>query len=259
MRAFFVSDLHLVGGDDERTRTFVRFLESLREAPRPTHLFLVGDVFDFWIADHEFFQDRFRAVVSRLRELIHLGVEVHYFEGNHDLHLSKFWQHDVGANVHADHAYFELGGRKIRVEHGDLINPDDKGYLFLRKLLRHSVVKILAFHLPDSIVRKIGERASHASRHYTSNAKSLPKDRIRGLIRAHAERVVMEEPFDVIISGHVHVTDDYTFKQGPRSIRSVNLGSWFDGAKTFVMSEQGDHWLDIGGDGKPFSSSDKTN
>lgn len=245
MKAVFVSDLHLVHADDEKTKTFVRFLDGLLSERKAnssrgelTHLFLVGDIFDLWVGAHDYFVERFSKVVQAVRALAEAGVEVHYFEGNHDLHLTKFWS-SIGAKVHPNAAEFQINDLNVRVEHGDLINPDDKGYLFLRGFLRSRGMTFLSMNLPGRAVKAIGERASRASRDYTSHgtgSKGKPTEEIRKLIRAHAERQYQSGEFDLIISGHVHVTDDFTFEVGGRKVRSVNLGSWYDGAKAFVLT-----------------------
>lgn len=248
-RAFFVSDLHLVSSDDARTQTFVRWLRDLHHSVKrgagPTHLFLVGDIFDLWVGDHDYFVERFRDVVDAIRALVKGGVEVHYFEGNHDLHLKKFWQDDVGAVVHSDEADFVLGGRRVRVEHGDLINPDDKGYLFLRGFLRTWGMKTIALGLPSKVVSAIGERASRASRNHTTHTKSLPAGQIRAMIKRHAERVARANDFDLIVTGHVHVRDDQEIDLGSKKIRSVNLGSWFDEQKALLIDESGARFVDV--------------
>lgn len=237
-KAIFVSDLHLVDPDDAKTKLFVSFLAQAKHAGA-THLFLVGDIFDLWVSDHGYFTDKFSNVVREIQELITGGVEVHYFEGNHDLHLTKFWRDQIGAQVHKDHATFDLSGLVVRVEHGDLINPDDHGYLFLRRLLRSAPMTFLSHHLPAFAVKAIGENASRASRDYTSNAKARPVEEIRQMIRAHAESMRAQSKFDVIISGHVHVTDDFTFKMNDREVRSINLGSWFEPPKALVIDAGG--------------------
>jgi UDP-2,3-diacylglucosamine hydrolase len=251
MKAFFVSDLHLKNPEDAATKVFEDFLGKLNRSVRehdinrPTHLFLVGDIFDLWIGGHDYFRNKFATVVSLVRELANSGVKVHFFEGNHDLHLEEFWHAGLGVQVHSNAEYFQLAGLTVRIEHGDLINPDDKGYLFLRKLLRTDLIKQLALNLPSAAVTFIGERASRASRNYTSTAKELPKDKIRTLIRAHAERIFNERPYDLLITGHVHVKDDIEFEAGGRRVRSVNLGSWYDGPKVFVLSQKSGEFIDL--------------
>ena len=247
--AYFVSDLHLRDSEDAKTLVFLRFLESLAEnkdvTTRATHLFLVGDIFDLWVGGHDYFRKKFEKVVSAIRKVHDAGIEVHFFEGNHDLHLEIFWAQELGLKVHADSAYFQLAGQTVRVEHGDLINPDDRGYLFLRGLLRNPIVKTLALHLPGRLVTQIGERASGASREYTSTVKGLQKDEIRQLIRRHAEVVFKKKPFDLLISGHVHIRDDIELDIEGRKFRSVNLGSWFDAPGAFFISEAEARFIEL--------------
>ncbi len=240
MKAFFVSDIHLKDSNEPSSKTLLGFLfqieKSLKSQEPATHLFLVGDIFDLWIASHPFFIEKFKAIVDQLKRLKSLGLEIHYFEGNHDLYLKKFWQDEVGIQVHPNAALFQLGQLKVRVEHGDLINPDDKGYLFLYRFLRTQPLPWLAHNLPSSVVKAIGTRASGASREYTSNAKSLREEKIRELIRLHVLRLKPE--FDLIISGHVHVRDDQLIVKDGKQVRSVNLGAWFDRAECFILTEQ---------------------
>jgi UDP-2,3-diacylglucosamine hydrolase len=255
-RAYFLSDIHLTGQDEPNARVLIAFLERLLEDARlggdtaPTHLFLVGDIFDLWVGDHDYFKRKFGSVVGLVRLLAHSGVEVHYFEGNHDLHLEGFWSRDLGVKVHAGPAFFDIDGYKVRVEHGDQMNLEDTGYLFLRWLLRTEPVRKLALGLPEKVVSFIGEQASAMSRSYTSGAPEAQaqgsigyeivtarEKRIRDIIRSHAQRALKERPFDLLVSGHVHVIDDYDFTAGGTRVRAVNLGSWFDQPRVFAFTE----------------------
>lgn len=251
MKAYFVSDIHITRPGEDAAIAFETFLRGLiRDThlsgdAKPTHLFLVGDIFDLWVGDHDYFRETYATIAQLIGALLEAGVEIHYFEGNHDLHLAEFWQDRIGVEVHSDWAQFRLGGREVRVEHGDLINPDDRGYLFLRALLRSRLVRALALGLPSAVVAMIGDRMSRASRTYTSTRKELPAERIRDLIRAHAERVHRDQPFDLLVTGHVHVKDDQIIRINEKSVRSVNLGSWYDGPKAFVLTESGGEFVSL--------------
>ncbi len=263
MTAYFVSDIHLKTPTESKALLLERFLFQLIQqasaarnttgsTDAPTHLFLVGDIFDLWIGSHRYFRRRFEKLVGLVRDLVRLGVEVHFFEGNHDLHLTDFWQGEIGVRVHTDSEYFDLplslgsslvgalGGKfRVRVEHGDLINPDDSGYRFLRWLLRTPVIRGLALNLPEKLVTAIGERASAASRDYTSGdgAKAIDHRDVPKMIHTYVKRAYHDEPFDLIITGHVHIQDDFTFEAAGKVVRSVNLGSWFESAPVFLLSE----------------------
>jgi UDP-2,3-diacylglucosamine hydrolase len=209
----------------------LRLLDACREK-KIDKLFLAGDIFDLWIADRPYFTARYAEVVQSLGRLIQTGCEVHYFEGNHDLDLTVFWRDQVGAVVHGEAAYFSLEGLTVRVEHGDQMDPDDRGYLFLRWLLRTPVVRFLGRHLPDRLVQWIGTRASHASREYTSQIKTVDPQTARTKIRRHAALAFAQQPFQLMVSGHVHIVDDAQFD----TYRSVNLGTWLEQPRVFELS-----------------------
>ena len=253
MKAFFISDIHLKDSDEPSSQILLGFLfqleKSLSSGEPATHLFLVGDIFDLWISSHPFFVKKFQKIVDQLKKLKKLGLEIHYFEGNHDLYLKDFWELSVGMKVHPRADVFQLGSFRVRVEHGDLINPEDKGYLFLYRLLRTWPLPWLAKTLPSSIVKFIGTRASGASREYTSMAKSLREEKIRELIKHHVLRV-KDQQFDFIVSGHVHVRDDQTFEFEGRRVRSINLGAWFDHAECFIFSDQGARFARLNANGE---------
>lgn len=233
--ALFVSDVHIKGPDCPRARMFTALLRSLDE--RTTHLFLLGDIFDLWVADHRWFIDRYRTIIEELERLRRDGVEIHYFEGNHDLHLRWFFGDRLGLRVHEGPYTVRLGPQTVRLEHGDEMDPDDRGYLFLRWLLRTPPVRFLIRHLPGALVARIGERASRMSHEYVTGAKFEPERDVITIIRAHAMRIAAGERFDLLVSGHLHVRDDVRLELDGRSFRSVNLGSWLDAPCFFRIDE----------------------
>jgi UDP-2,3-diacylglucosamine hydrolase len=64
-------------------------------------------------------------------------------------------------------------------------------------------------------------------------------------VRRHAEKVVREDPFDLIITGHVHVRDDYEFEHAGRGVRSVNLGSWQDRPCAFKITNTCQEFIEL--------------
>jgi len=237
-RALFISDLHIASPQDPKCALFSRFLDKLIEEPSG-ELFLVGDIFDLWIADRRYFVERYSEIIEKLRRLTALGWRVHYFEGNHDLDLKRFWAQSLGWVVHEGPTHFDLSGLKVRVEHGDQMNPNDRGYIFLRWFLRTPFMRAFGRYMPDSLVRWIGERASRASREYTSSVKGVSEEQSQQMIRQHAERVHRTEPFQLLISGHVHVEMDEFIGQGAKDYRLVNLGTWLKKPYLFELTVEG--------------------
>lgn len=234
--AVFLSDLHLKSVEERNGQTLLRFLVSLDAQSRPPMIFLLGDIFDLWVSGHRVFIDRFRPLLEVLERLSKKGARLVYFEGNHDLHLAPYWEKVLGADVRVGAGSFTVGGFRIRCEHGDEINREDAAYLRLRAFLRHPLLETAAHRLPGRFWDYLGQRASHTSRKYSSPERSSHEERLRNLIRSHAQRVWPDDPFDVVISGHMHVKDDWTFEVGGRSVRSINLGSWFGEPEVLVLA-----------------------
>lgn len=245
MKALFVSDIHIIDFKEPRGLLFLNMLKRLKGYQDLTHLFLVGDIFDLWIANHHYFINRYSHVINELRRLQMEGVEIHYFEGNHDLYLKSFWSKSLGFKVHEGPETFKLGKFTVRVEHGDQSDPEDKGYKFLRWFLRTPVMRFIAHSLPGAVVAWIGEWASEKSRKYTSEIKTVSDTKAIEKLRAHAQRERSRENFDILINGHVHVRDDFQFEADGRSVRAVNLGSWFDRPEYFFLSDQEQKFIGI--------------
>ena len=237
LRAYLVSDIHITSPESPRAGLFLSFLKSLSGGSNVTHLYLLGDIFDLWVADHRFFIDRYREIVDEITRLRNEGVEISYFEGNHDLYLGHFWADRLGLTVHEGPVTVRLGDATVRLEHGDQMDPDDRGYLFLRWFLRTPPIKFLTRRLPGSLISRIGDRASARSRDYTTSTKSIDPATANDKIHVHARKAFAEQPFDLIVSGHVHVRDDSRIDSESGSFRSVNLGSWLDAPCYFRIDE----------------------
>jgi len=68
---------------------------------------------------------------------------------------------------------------------------------------------------------------------------------IKQMIRTHAESIYNEKPFDLIISGHMHVVDDYTFAVKDKSVRSINLGTWLDKPIALMVEDSTIEWIEL--------------
>lgn len=229
---------------------FHQWLQNLKA----THLFLMGDIFDLWIGEHEYFKDKYKLIIDELIRLAKEGTKIHYFEGNHDLYLKSYWQNELGFKVHEQAEYFQLGKWVIRAEHGDQVDPEDRGYIFLRWFLRTRFMRFIAKNLPQSLVVKIGEKASESSRHYTSEVKSITTEKTREKLHIHAEKAYKEKAFDWLIYGHVHVKDEYYIQVGDKKVGAFNLGTWLKEPLVFCLEDSGGYLSKVSGLGTTTST-----
>src|SRR5690606_12366885 len=117
--------------------------------------------------------------------------------------------------------YFTLGPWKIRCEHGDLINQSDKAYLRLRSVLRHPVVEEIGHKVPGPIWDKLGSFLSRQSRQFSAVYREEKEKELIEMIRHHGEKSYKEETFDYIITGHMHVRDEFKLQQKNHTAYSV--------------------------------------
>ena len=242
MQAWFISDIHIKTINERSSIKLLRFLHFLKENSEATHLFLLGDIFDLWVGDSDVFQTKFQAIVDALVQLKQKGMQVVYFEGNHDVHVKRFWENKIGIPVHVEHQIFQLGPHRVRLEHGDYINPDDKTYLKYLKFIRHPHAEKLAHILPGKLLDEAGNMGSKFSRKKSSVRRDRDQEKLRGLIHAYAEKVSKDSDFDYIITGHMHVRDEYKFSVKSQPKISINLGSWYEEPMALCLTDKGYSW-----------------
>lgn len=206
----------------------MRFLFYLNENPKVHRLFLLGDIFDAWVSDGSSFIDQYQPVIAQIAQFKNAGGEVYYFEGNHDVHIDVYWTKKFNIPVIEDFEYFDLGGLTVRAEHGDYINPDDIVYLKYLELIHRPWVEFTIHRIPSRFWKWLTESYSQKSRKKTSRYTSENVEKIRKQIRQYAEKSFQEKPFDLIVTGHMHVFDDYEFSVAGKKVRSINLGTWLD-------------------------------
>ncbi len=135
---FFVSDTHLglkYADSKERERRFVSFLNSLPK--ETTGLYLLGDIFDFWIEYRNVVPRGFVRVLGELARLCDEGVEVYFLKGNHDYWTTDYLKNEIGLKV-IDEPYIikNIEGKTFCLGHGDGLGKSDFSYKLMSFLFR---------------------------------------------------------------------------------------------------------------------------
>jgi len=229
---YFVADVHLgvryPGGDAARTR-FLNFLDSL---PQDTDgLFLLGDIFDFWVEYKDAIPDGYEDVLSRFRKLTDRGCRVVFFRGNHDYWTLDYFSRELGMEiVEEDTAVVELNGLRICLGHGDVQGCT----VFIDKLLfflMHNKLMISLLRMaPRRVVKSFGLWWSSQSR----KKKRGYQFELEGSgIVAFAERMAAWQKVDHFIFGHYHKAAEMRLECG--STLHI-LGDWSEEANYLNLS-----------------------
>lgn len=217
--AIFISDAHLGilrSGERARQQHLVSFLEELDGSV--TDLFMVGDMFDFWMEYRRFVRADLFPTLRALANLVSRGTAVHYVAGNHDFALGPFLTEQVGLTIHDPVFRGTLQGRAFHIQHGDGILSSDVGYRVLRGILRSRLNQRLYKMLHPEIGVRLAGIASSTSRHFNRGPLSTKIiDRYRSVART-----MLDSDVDTVVLGHTHTAELLTGDVGTY----CNTGEW---------------------------------
>ena len=134
MASLFISDLHLTEERPAANERFIDFLEG--RARRADALYILGDLFEYWIGDDDL-EAPFNAVMAGLlRGLATAGVPVFLMHGNRDFLVGAPFCAATGAVMLPDPSVREIEGVRTLLVHGDTLCTDDVDYQTWRRTAR---------------------------------------------------------------------------------------------------------------------------
>jgi UDP-2,3-diacylglucosamine hydrolase len=251
--AYFISDAHLgakAPDAEEREVRLIGFLENITH--KASQLFIVGDLFDFWIEYKHAIRPDYFHVLYELRRLKKQGVEIHYLAGNHDFALGTFMSEKLGIAVHPSGCLnLTLQGRTIYLSHGDGLMPSDRGYRVLKKILRNPQCQRIYRLLHPNWGVPLAEGFSRTSRDQISFRS--PESEWNAY-RQVAKNMLNEGP-DIVVFGHTHYPEMCSWN----GKIYCNIGDWIQHF-TYAVLENGEiHLKKYGSDDQnlevlPFST-----
>lgn len=220
----FVSDAHFRTPPDvtseERERRLIELLEQHRMQLQ--HLFLLGDIFDFWFEYRDVVPKGYVSLFAYLKELNRQGIEIHYFTGNHDMWVEDYFTQMFGAIIYHEPQWMEINGRRCFVGHGDGLGGKQRKYLFIKRVFNSPFNQLLYSMLHPRQAFSIARFCSQSSRnsHDESTFQFQGEEEHQVLF---ARELLATTDIDFFIFAHRHVpmryelTSDCTF---------YNVGDW---------------------------------
>ena len=133
-RALFISDLHLTGERPASNEAFFAFLEEA--VPGADALYILGDLFEFWVGDDDLADPLNAIVAGFLATTAQHGTPVYVMHGNRDFLVAGAFCKAAGAQLLADPTVVDLFGTRTLLMHGDTLCTDDTAYQDWRRLCR---------------------------------------------------------------------------------------------------------------------------
>ena len=217
----FISDLHLDAARPAIAAQFERFLEEI--APRSEALYILGDLFEYWVGDDGLALPFPCRIAAALRPLA-ARVPVRFMHGNRDFMVAQGFAEATGTEIIADPTVIDLYGQPALLLHGDTLCTDDAPYQAFRARVRDPAWQRAA------LARPIEERVAIAQgmRSESEGAKQAKAVEIMDVARDAVERAFVESGCDVMIHGHTHRPGRHEYRVGGRDRVRWVLPDWYE-------------------------------
>lgn len=134
--AFFVSDLHLQQSHPKTTQAFFDFLS--RHACKATQLYVLGDLFEYWVGDDDLVEPFNKQVIDAIRRVSDGGTDVFWIAGNRDFLVGDDFFAATGMARLPDPFVATIADQQIVLTHGDAQCTDDLAYMAFRDMVRQA-------------------------------------------------------------------------------------------------------------------------
>lgn len=244
-RVYFASDFHLgvpnPVSSREREKRIVRWLNTISKDA--AHIFLVGDIFDFWFEYKTVIPKGYVRLLGTLAALRDRGIGISVFIGNHDMWMDGYFEDELDIPVYYEPQTYDIGGKQFYIGHGDGLGPGDHGYKMLKKVFRNPVCRWLFSVVHPAIGIGLANYFSRKSRAATGMELEQFLGEDKEWLAIYSKEVLQKAHYDYFIFGHRHLPLELPV--GPAS-KYINLGDWinyftyavFDGQETVLKYDK---------------------
>jgi UDP-2,3-diacylglucosamine pyrophosphatase LpxH len=232
VRSIFLSDIHLGtrACQADQLLGFLRAYES-------EHLFLLGDIIDFWgMSRGVYWSSAQNTVIQKILKRARHGGKVIYVPGNHDEVAREHVGTSFG-NIRVLHDCVHTGadGRRYLLLHGDEFDQVTRYHKWLAVLGDRAYAFMVRLNVMLSWVRRMLGIAGYWSlagyaKRKVKKALTFIYDFEESVVRHARERRV-----DGVICGHIHAA---TIREID-GMRYVNCGDWVDSCTAIVEHHDG--------------------
>jgi UDP-2,3-diacylglucosamine hydrolase len=230
--ALVIADLHLALDAAPEIDTFVRWLAAQRTARA---LFVLGDLFEYWIGAPHLAHPNARRVCAAFAAFAGERGPVHLLHGNRDFLLDAAFERASGARVHPFGLLGAAGPQRRRVLllHGDELCIHDHSYQRMRRVLRSAPVAWLARALPAFALEAAARRLRRTSQGAVAAKRPLAVEQVPAV----AWRWLAACDAAELVCGHAH---RFREEQAPDGRRWRVLDA-YGGARSVLRFDDAGH------------------
>lgn len=220
MVTYFLSDTHLSPHQPDIYRKFVKYLKSIRHDA--DELYILGDLFDYWIGDDGIELLGHGQAVEALANLSADGTRISVMHGNRDFLIGQKFIDNIGATLIADPTTIELNGQPVLLMHGDSLCTDDVDHQRYRATVLSKKWQdgILALPLSERLNRAL-EMRNMSKQNKLEKSTQLMDVNQQSVIEAMEAHAVL-----ILIHGHTHRPAIHNLVVSGRKATRYVLGDW---------------------------------
>lgn len=200
-------------------------------------VYLLGDLFDWWVGDDQMRDPFVAGVVADLRGISSAGVPLFIGHGNRDFMLGAKFAKATSAMLLPEQLVLLLEGTRTLICHGDELCTDDADYLAYRARMRDPATQARLLRLPYFARRAIAWWLRRKSR----DEKALKADHIMDVNDSAVVDALRAHTAHRMIHGHTHRPARHEHDvDGTISERFV-LADWHDHGQYLAVDAHGVH------------------
>lgn len=226
----FISDLHLCESRPAINEVFFRFLES--DASKAEALYILGDLFEYWIGDDDIDHGLNRQVADGLAQLSQSGTQVFFMHGNRDFLIGERFASEAGLTLLPDPTLRDFYGKPVLLMHGDTLCTDDVDYQRFRTMVRGAEWQRAFLSKPleerRSEVEDYRRRSEQAKQGKTMEIMDVTPDTVKNVLK--------ETSRPILIHGHTHRPAHHQIDIGGMHCHRWVLPDWTDVATGLRIS-----------------------
>lgn len=226
-----ISDLHLTPDQPALLDHFDQYSSTLTPGD---DLYILGDLFEYWLGDDAAEFLGHTAVERVLSSLSRRGVQVYFLSGNRDFLIGKEFADRCGMQIISDEHVLELGSKRVLLMHGDSLCTDDIAHQKFRNMVRLPSWQdaFLGKSVPerDALAKLARYRSEDGKTQKAPQIMDVNNQAVDGVMHAHGARL--------LIHGHTHRPAVHELNSSGNGYRVV-LGDWTPEPSWIRLTETG--------------------
>jgi UDP-2,3-diacylglucosamine hydrolase len=219
----FISDLHLSEERPALAQLFFDFLDGT-VIGKTADLYILGDLFEYWIGDEDIEQPFNTAVASALRRVSDAGTRVWLMHGNRDFLLGERFCQAAGATLLQEPLVRDIEGTPTLILHGDTLCTDDVAYQQFRRMVRDPNWQKIFLELPVAARRQ----QAQAVRNRSEAEKQVKSESIMDVNGGAVDATFREHGHPRMIHGHTHRPAHHRLQVDGRACERWVLQDWYE-------------------------------